>query len=217
MDKNAFIRFLIDNNIIKFGEFKTKSGRLSPYFINTGLFDDGNKISFLSKFYAEVIKDTFGEKCNVLFGPAYKGIPLVTSTAIKLWELGLNYKFCFNRKEIKHHGEGGSLIGYQPTEKDNLIILEDVITSGISIKESLEILKKNGNPRVKAVIISVDRMEKATDSNLSASQEIKSKLGIEVLPIVTIKDILSYVLENIKDKDLLKRIEKYISKYCVSF
>lgn len=215
MDKNRFLEFLLEEKIIMFGNFLTKSGRETPYFINTGLFDSGRKIKFLAEFYAEMVETYFGNAVNVLFGPAYKGIPIVTATSMELFEkYSIDCKISFNRKDEKTHGERGKIIGYNATSKDRVLILEDVITSGISIRESIEILKNHGNPQILGVIVSVDRMEKGINLQASARQYIRSEFGIEIFSIVNMVDIMNFV----KDKgsqEIYQKMDKYIKNYCV--
>lgn len=210
MDKEEFVNFLIESNVLRFGEFITKSGRKSPYFINTGLYDDGKKLSILGKFYAEVVNRDFPD-VTLLFGPAYKGIPLSVITSIKLYEeYGKVVKVSYNRKESKDHGEGGTIIGSHVSKDDKVVIIEDVITSGLSIRESMEILKKNGNPKVVGVVVSVDRLEKGNFD--IASKEIEDEFKVKVCPIITIADILDYLKKsNSIDSDVIKSIEEYLS------
>lgn len=210
MDKSKFIDFLINSGALKVGNFITKSGRRSPYFINIGAIDDGRKLHTLGEFYAEVVYHNF-PNTTLLFGPAYKGISLSVTTALKLYELyKLNVKVSFNRKEEKDHGEGGVIIGSQITSSDNVVIVEDVITSGMSIRESLEILKNNGNPRVLGVVVSVDRMERGEGDNL-ASEEIREKFGIKVISIINAYDILNYIKTNkLVEDEFITAIERYL-------
>ncbi|MCS7299804.1 MAG: orotate phosphoribosyltransferase [Spirochaetia bacterium] len=210
MDKSRFINFLTNSNALKVGEFITKSGRRTPYFINTGSIDDGIKLRTLGEFYAEVVYHNF-PSVTLLFGPAYKGISLSVITALKLYELyGLNVKVSFNRKEVKDHGEGGVIIGSQITSGDNVVIVEDVITSGISIRESINILRSNGNPKILGVVVSVDRMEKG-EGEMLASEEIRKNFGIEVISIVNAYDILNYIKTNkLVEDEVINEIERYL-------
>lgn len=217
--KRSFIDFMIESNVLTFGDFTTKSGRKTPFFINTGLYNTGKQMYKLGQFYA----DTIAYNCSitekvVLFGPAYKGIPLVTATAISLREL--HPSICFNRKEIKDHGEGGSLIGYKPQDGDKIIIVEDVVTAGTSVRESVTLLKAVANVEIKSLIVSVDRQEKG-QSDKSALTEIYEEFGIETVSIVNLNEIMDHLWDKkIDDKtflndDLKKRIIEYRSTYGV--
>jgi orotate phosphoribosyltransferase len=188
--KKEFIEFLVENNALKFGEFTLKSGRKSPYFINTGMFKDGKGISKLAEYYAKAIKDSFKE-FDVLFGPAYKGIPLCVSATMKLSELGINKGYSFNRKEAKDHGEGGNIIGTE-LEGKKVLIIDDVITAGTAVKETIEVLKENGNPKITGIIISVNRKEKGSGDK-SAIQELEESLGIKISSIVDFNEIVEYL------------------------
>lgn len=211
MDKEGFIKFLLESDVLKFGEFITKSGRKTPYFVNTGNYDDGKKLSILGEFYADAVYGNF-KGLNCVFGPAYKGIPLSVVTSLKLYErYGFNVKCSFNRKEVKDHGEGGIIIGHEFSEEDKVVIVEDVITSGISIRESVEILKNSGNPRILGVVVSVDRMEKGREK--LATEEIKEEFGIEVISIVKITDIIDFLRNNNFEKELVIKMEEYLTSF----
>ncbi|MFN4246024.1 MAG: orotate phosphoribosyltransferase [Brevinematia bacterium] len=212
MDKGKFISFLLEFGVVQFGEFLTKSGRVTPYFINTGKFDDSRKLSTVGEFYAKVINDNFGD-ATLIFGPAYKGIPLSVVTAMKLYEIyGKNVKVAFNRKEAKDHGEGGSIVG-EISENDRIVIVEDVITSGLSIRESINIIRSVGNSRVLGVVVSVDRMELGNRGKL-AKVEIEEDFDIRVFSVVTILDILNFIKSGgFVSLDVVKKIEDYISTY----
>ena len=176
-----FIALSCDKGVLRFGEFVTKAGRLSPYFFNAGLFNDGASFGTLCDFYARTLL-VAELPCDMLFGPAYKGIPLVAGTAMRLAERGHNLPFCFNRKEAKDHGEGGSLIGAPLAGR--VAILDDVISAGTSVRESVEIIRAHGaTPSV--VVIALDRMERGTGS-LSAVQEVRDTYGIPVLAVATL-------------------------------
>lgn len=205
--KKEFIKFMCRSNVLTFGEFTLKSGRKAPYFINTGNYKTGEQISMLGKFYAECIKENKIEP-DVLFGPAYKGIPLCVCTAAALFsEYGINLSYCFNRKEAKDHGEGGTMIGHKLKEGDKVLIIEDVITAGTAIRESIPILKAAADISLSGAVISVDRMEKGKGDK-SAVQEVYDEFGIKVYPIVTLDDII----ECIKDKtiDKMRYLEKML-------
>ncbi len=194
--KKDFINFLIENKALKFGEFTLKSGRLSPYFLNTGSLYDGEAINKLGRFYAATIVDNIKDNYNVIFGPAYKGIPLAITTLNSLYSNhNINVNYSFNRKESKDHGDKGLLVGKKLNDKDSLILVDDVITAGTAIKECIDILKNEGNAKIKAVVISVDRMEKGSGEK-SAIQELTEDTGIKFYPIINIKEIISYLKEN---------------------
>lgn len=192
--QNQFIKYAIECGVLKFGEFQLKSGRISPYFFNTGLFDTGAKLAKLGEFYAQALIQS-EISTNILYGPAYKGIPLVSATAIAYFQItGKDMPFVFNRKEAKDHGEGGNLVGAHL--QGNALILDDVITAGTSTRESVEIIKSAGaNPC--AVLIALDRQEKG-QNNYSATEEISQKLKIPVFSIISFANIIEY-LETYED------------------
>ena len=186
--QQQFLQLAITKQVLRFGEFTLKSGRLSPYFFNAGLFDDGQSMLSVSQCYAQTILDS-GLDFDMLFGPAYKGIPLATSAALALAQHGRNVPLAFNRKEAKSHGEGGTLIG-APLQ-GRVLIIDDVITAGTAIRESIEIIRSQG-AEVAGIVIALDRQEKGKDSQLSASQEIQQQHGIPVISIVGLNDLLEY-------------------------
>jgi orotate phosphoribosyltransferase len=186
--RQDFIRFSVQQDVLRFGEFQTKAGRLSPYFFNAGLFNDGDSLRNLSQFYAQAILAS-GISFDMLFGPAYKGIPLAAGTAIALSEQGRNVPFCYNRKEAKDHGEGGTTVGAKLLGK--VLIIDDVISAGTSVRESVELIRAAGAEPC-GVIIALDRMERG-NSELSATQEVRQQFGIPVVPIATLDDLLSYL------------------------
>ncbi|MDA9222005.1 orotate phosphoribosyltransferase [Methylophilaceae bacterium] len=201
-----FINFTISNQILKFGEFKTKAGRISPYFFNMGLINNGKDLKELGKFYLEHINKnniTF----DLLFGPAYKGISIVSATAIAFGDS--NIKFAFNRKEVKDHGEGGQIIGH-PIQGD-VVIIDDVISAGTAIRESINIIKAHGgNP--KAIIVAIDRQEKG-QGHESAIQEVKNDFNIDVFPIINLDDVVDFIKKNEELNQYLEKIEDYRSIY----
>ncbi len=217
--KEEFIEFLVKSNVLKFGEFITKSGRKTPFFINTGSYTSGSQISKLGSFYAEAIKSNFNFAWDVLYGPAYKGIPLVTITISKIYELyKVDKKFSFNRKEEKDHGEGGNIIGYIPQDNDRIVIVEDVITAGTSVRESIELIQKISKAKVIGLIVSVDRMEKGK-GNKSALKEVEEEFGLKASSIVNIEEIVSYLYNKeidgkiYIDSNLKAKIEEYRKVY----
>ena len=201
--KQEFIEFMVDSEVLKFGEFTLKSGRKAPYFINTGNYKTGEQIAKLGEFYAKCIEEN-NVSANVFFGPAYKGIPLCVAAASSLFsQFGKNVNYCFNRKEAKDHGEGGVIVGHKLSDGDNVLIIEDVITAGTAIRETLPILKAAADVNISGVIISVDRMEKGKGEK-SAVQEVFDEFGIKVYPIVTVEDIIECIKDGtIEGKEYL--------------
>ncbi len=214
-----FIKFCIDSKVLRFGEFKTKAGRLSPYFFNAGLFNTGMMLHTLSDFYAKSLIaaiDTGRVKCDMIFGPAYKGIPLGCAVAIRMAELGRDIPFAFNRKEAKDHGEGGTIVG-APLE-GNVIIIDDVISAGTSVRESVNLIQAN-NATPSGVLIALDRMECAGNAEevkpMSAVQEVEKEYDMPVVSIANLKDLMLYLksLDTPEMKQYGKAIEKYKEKY----
>ncbi|MGJ7503578.1 orotate phosphoribosyltransferase [Variovorax sp. ZT5P49] len=191
-----FVQFALDAGVLRFGEFKTKAGRMSPYFFNSGLFDDGGKIARLAGFYADRLIES-GLEFDMIFGPAYKGIPLGATVAAELARRGRNYPFAYNRKEAKAHGEGGNLVG--APLKGRVLIVDDVMSAGTAVRESIAAIQAAGaTPH--AVAIALDRQEKATENGLdvdhSAVQYVRNQLGLSVIAIATLDDLLSYLSGN---------------------
>lgn len=217
--KRDFIEFMVDSKVLTFGDFTTKSGRKTPFFINTGNYMTGRQLSQLGDYYAKAIKENFGTNFDVLFGPAYKGIPLSVATSIALSNsYGANVSYCSNRKEAKDHGETGILLGAKLKDKDKVIIIEDVTTAGTSIYETMPILKAAADVEVLGLIISVDRMEKGKGDK-SASEELREAFGIKTCAIVTMEEVVLY-LHNRKidgvcyiDDELKQRIDDYYAIY----
>lgn len=190
--RSKFLEYVIDNEILKFGQFTLKSGRISPYFFNAGLFNTGEKLSFLARCYAKAIASS-GLTFEVLFGPAYKGIPLVSATAMALAsEHEINKPYCFNRKEAKDHGEGGTVVGAKLS--GNALIIDDVITAGTAIREAADIIAANG-AKLCGIAVAMDRQEKGT-GELSAIQEIEQNYQIKIISIITLKNIIDYLIES---------------------
>ena len=217
--KAEFIRFMMDSGVLIFGDFTTKSGRKTPYFINTGNYKTGEQIAKLGEFYARCILEhmeagDIPADIEALFGPAYKGIPLVAATAAALYKEGRNLNYCFNRKEAKDHGEGGSMVGYKLQNGDKVLIIEDVITAGTAVRETLPVLKAAADVQVPGLVISVDRMERG-QGELTAIQEIERDFGIRTFPIVTVKDILETLTDEELSPELRERMKAYMAQYCV--
>jgi orotate phosphoribosyltransferase len=196
---HEFVGFAVESGVLRFGEFKTKAGRLSPYFFNAGLFDDGAKLGRLAQFYAKRILAS-GIEFDMLFGPAYKGIPLAAAVAIELARLGRNLPYAYNRKEAKDHGEGGSLVG--APVRGRVLIVDDVMSAGTAVRESIAIIEAAG-ARPHAVAIALDRQEMATengeDSSYSAVQYVRDRLGLEVCAIARLSDLLQYLQQHSGD------------------
>lgn len=208
-----FLEFVIANNILRFGEFTLKSGRVSPYFFNAGLFNTGSKLAFLANCYAAAIADLETDY-DVLFGPAYKGIPLAATTALALaTQHGIDKPYCFNRKEAKAHGEGGSIVGAEL--RGRVLIIDDVITAGTAVREAVEIIQGAG-AELASIAVAMDRQEKGTGSS-SAIQEIEQACGIEIAHIISLQNIIDF-LQAADDSALsehLPAVEKYREKYGV--
>jgi len=209
--QNDFVDFMLEIGALKFGEFTLKSGRVSPYFFNAGQFNQGNHLSQLGQFYAKAIEAS-GIKFDVLFGPAYKGIPLVAATAIALNDsFNRSVPYSFNRKEAKDHGEGGNIVGH-PLEGD-ILIIDDVITAGTAIREAKDIIDAN-SAKTKGVVVALDRQEKGK-GELSAIQEVEQNFDIAVVSIINLSHIVDYLKAN-NDKNIISRIESYRSQYGIS-
>ena len=207
--QQEFIEYAIQTGVLRFGEFRLKSGRLSPYFFNTGLFLSGEQLSRIGRFYARALRHA-GIITNVLYGPAYKGIPLVCATAIALAEeFAVDLPFAFNRKEVKDHGEGGNLVGAQLS--GSVLILDDVITAGNSIRESVEIIRSAG-ARPCGVLIALDRQERGQKA-VSAIAEVSTRFDIPVISIIKLLDIMAYLSEDGKYTEELTAIKRYYNNY----
>ena len=208
--KREFIQFLESAGVLKFGDFTAKSGRKIPYFVNAGMIKTGDQISKMGEFYAKAYFDKLGKKPTVLYGPAYKGIPLSISAAVALSKNGLDVPFFFNRKEVKDHGEGGTFVGYVPTPGEEIVIIEDVITAGTAIRESMEILSHLENVKVVATFIMVDRKEKGQGEK-GAMQEIEEQFGFPVYSVVDVYDIIEYLEEDPANEENVTRIKNYLA------
>ena len=206
-----FVDFTLETGVLKFGEFTLKSGRVSPYFFNAGLFNTGSHLSELGKFYAQAIEAS-GLMFDVLFGPAYKGIPLAAAASIALNDsFNKNIPYSFNRKEVKDHGEGGSIVGH-PLEGD-ILVIDDVITAGTAIREAQDIISSNG-AIAKGVIVALDRQEKG-NSELSAIQEVEQIFGVSVISIINLSHIIEH-LKSVNNEQILQKIESYRSQYGIN-
>ena len=212
--KEEFIRFMVENGVLRFGEFTLKSGRKAPYFINTGNYKTGKQLAKLGEYYAACIANNNLE-ADTLVGPAYKGIPLSVTTAIALFNgYGKELNYCFDRKEVKDHGEGGLFVGKQLVDGEKVIIIEDVMTSGKALREILPKLEAAAKVQVVGMIISVDRREKALDSELSAVAQAKQDFGIDVYSVVTMDDIIAAIEEGVVDgKEYLPAMYQYREVY----
>jgi orotate phosphoribosyltransferase len=222
--KSEFIAFMLQSRALLFGDFTTKSGRKSPYFINAGAYCTGDALARLGRFYADCIEThiaagDIAADVGVLFGPAYKGIPLAVSAAVALAERGRSMRYCFNRKETKDHGEGGAIVGYLPRDGDRLLLVEDVITAGTAVRETLSLLKGLADVRVEGLVVSADRMERG-EGERSAVRELLEDCGVRTFSIVTTADILAFLRDDSAagrfsiDDAVQKRMEDYFAKYC---
>ena len=207
--KREFIEFLQGAGVLKFGDFTAKSGRKIPYFINAGDIKTGEQISKLGEFYAKAYAEKLGDKKAVLYGPAYKGIPIAVSVSVALARNGLDLPFFFNRKEEKDHGEGGVFVGYVPKAGEEIVIVEDVITAGTAIRESMSILSGLEGTKVSAVFVMVDRKEKGK-TDKSAMAEVGEEYGFPVYSVVDVYDIIEYLEEDEANRENVDRIKKYL-------
>ncbi len=209
--KREFIEFAIENQVLRFGQFTLKSGRISPYFFNAGLFNTGEHLTRLSRFYAAAIQDS-GIEFDTLFGPAYKGIPLAATTAVALYDrYRRNVPYCFNRKEAKDHGEGGNIVG--ASLQGRILIIDDVITAGTAIGEAMEIIATAG-ATASGVVIALDRQEKGK-GELSAIQEVEQNFGLKVASIINLSDLMEYLKKDAAMGEHLQAIQAYRSRYGV--
>jgi orotate phosphoribosyltransferase len=214
--KQQFIKFMVENGVLKFGEFTLKSGRKAPYFINTGNYKSGAQLARLGEYYAQCIADNHIE-ADTLVGPAYKGIPLAVTCAVALYNNhGKDLNYCFDRKEVKDHGEGGLFVGKQLEDGERVILIEDVMTSGKALREMLPKLEQTAKVKIAGMIISVDRMERGLESNLSAVQEVYKEFGVKVYSIVTMADIIEAIEQGvIEGKEYLDKMKEYRKTYGV--
>ena len=212
--KEEFIRFMADSGVLTFGDFTLKSGRKAPYFINAGNYKTGAQLAKLGEFYAHCIEEN-GVEADVFFGPAYKGIPLSVAAATALYnKYGKDVSYCFDRKEVKDHGEGGMFVGRTLQDGDKVVIIEDVMTSGKALREVMPKLTGAAKVDVTGMIITVDRMEKALDSDLSAVQDAYKTFGVKVYSIVTIDDIIKAIEDGVVEgKEYLEKMREYRAQY----
>ena len=208
--KREFIEFLESAGVLKFGDFTAKSGRKIPYFINAGEIKTGEQIKTLGRYYAKAYFEKIGNKRTVLYGPAYKGIPIAVSVAVALAKNGLDVPFFFNRKEEKDHGEGGVFVGYKPSNNEEIVIVEDVITAGTAIRESMSILSGLKDTKVSAVFVMVDRKEKGKTEK-SAMAEVGEEYGFPVYSVVDVYDIIEYLEEDENNAENVQRIKNYLA------
>ena len=208
--KREFIQFLQSAGVLKFGDFTAKSGRKIPYFINAGEIKTGEQIAKLGEFYAKAYFEKVGNRRTVLYGPAYKGISIAVSAAVALAREGLDVPFFFNRKEAKDHGEGGVFVGYVPKSGEEVVIVEDVITAGTAIRESMGILSHLDGVKVAATFVMVDRKEKG-QSELSAMAEVEKEFGFPVYSVVDVYDIIEYLEEDSANEENVARIRNYLA------
>jgi orotate phosphoribosyltransferase len=218
----AFIDLMVRCDVLTFGDFVAKSGRRTPYFVNAGRYRTGAQVADLGRFYAAAIDDAFGPDVDVLFGPAYKGIPLAVTTAIALAaDHGHDVAFCFDRKEAKDHGEGGNLIGHQLTDGDRVVIVEDVTTAGTSIRETVPLLRAAADVDIVGLVVGVDRMERGTRDDASALEQLADELGLRTVALATIDDIVAHLADREVDgrrilgDDDLDRIAAYRAEHGV--
>ena len=208
--KREFIQFLQSAGVLKFGDFTAKSGRKIPYFINAGMIKTGDEIAKLGEFYAKAYFDKVGNQKTVLYGPAYKGISIAVSAAVALSKNGLDVPFFFNRKEAKDHGEGGVFVGYVPQAGEEIVIVEDVITAGTAIRESMAILSGLEGVKVAATFVMVDRKEKGKTEK-SAMAEVEEEFGFPVYSVVDVYDIIEYLSEDPANEENVNRIKNYLA------
>lgn len=217
--KEEFITFMVRAGVLTFGDFTTKSGRKTPYFINTGNYKTGAQCAKLGDYYAACIQENLPDGVDCLFGPAYKGIPLAVAAASSLYR---NYDrdlpYCFNRKEVKDHGEGGSMVGYKPQAGDRVAIIEDVVTAGTAVRETIELFRSVADVDLTALFVSVDRMERGTGERTTLN-ELRDDHGIRVFPIVTVLEIIGYLHNRpvdgkvLIDDEMRGKMEAYLKEY----
>ena len=220
--KQEFIDFMVESDVLKFGDFTLKSGRKSPFFMNAGAYVTGTQLMRLGEYYAKAIHETYGDDFDVLFGPAYKGIPISVVTAVAYAKLyGKEVRYCSNRKEVKDHGDTGILLGSKLKDGDRVVIIEDVTTSGKSIEETFPILKSQADVEIKGLMVSLNRMEVGLGGKVSALDEIKERYGFETSAIVSMADVVEHLYnkpcngEIVINDDIKAAIDKYYEEYGV--
>ncbi len=218
--KSEFIEFMVESEVLKFGDFTLKSGRKSPFFMNAGAYVTGSQLKRLGEYYAKAIHQNFGDDFDILFGPAYKGIPLGVTTAIAYYNLyGKEIRYCSNRKEIKDHGDTGILLGSKIQSEDRIVIIEDVTTSGKSIEETYPILQEQGNVRIVGLMVSLNRMERGTNPKQTALDEIAEKYGFQTAAIVTMNEVIEKLYNKkikgkiVIDQDIKDQLDLYYQEY----
>ncbi|MEA4954201.1 MAG: orotate phosphoribosyltransferase [Pseudoflavonifractor sp.] len=217
--QEEFITFMVRSGVLTFGDFTTKSGRKTPYFINTGNYKTGAQAAKLGDYYAACIQQNLPDGVDCLFGPAYKGIPLAVAAASSLYRnFDRDLPYCFNRKEAKDHGEGGMMVGYQPQGGDKVVIVEDVVTAGTAVRETIELFQHVADVELTALIVSVDRMERGTGEKTTMN-ELREQYGIRVFPIVTVRQVIDFLYNREVDGKLYidgamkNRMERYLDQY----
>ena len=216
--KGDFIEFMLRSGVLLFGDFTTKSGRRTPYFVNTGRYRTGEQLARLGRYYAAAAQEHFGDAFDVLFGPAYKGIPLVATTAVALAAAGRDVAWCFDRKEAKDHGEGGRLVGHSPRDGDRVLILEDVTTAGTSIRETVPKLRAAAAVRLAGLLVSVDRCERGTGDR-AALDELAEEFDMPTRAIVTVHDVIAHLHGRridgriAIDDEMRARMEAYVAAH----
>lgn len=220
--KREFIEFMVESDVLKFGDFTLKSGRKSPFFMNAGAYVTGSQLKRLGEYYAKAIHDNYGDDFDVLFGPAYKGIPLSVATTIAFSELyGKEIRYCSNRKEVKDHGDTGILLGSKIKDGDRVVIIEDVTTSGKSIEETFPIIKAQGDVEIKGLMVSLNRMEHGKGETMTALDEIRETYGFPTGAIVTMEEVVECLYNKeclgriVIDDEMKKSIDAYYAQYGV--
>ena len=214
--KKEFVDFMLDSNVLKFGDFTLKSGRKSPFFMNAGLYVTGSQLMKLGEYYAQAIHNTYGDDFDVIFGPAYKGIPISVATTMAYSRLfGKEVRYCSNRKEAKDHGDAGILLGSPIKDGDRIVVVEDVTTSGKSMEETIPIVKAQGDVEIVGLMVSLNRCERGKGDK-GALEEIKDLYGFETNAIVSMNEIIDYLVEKkVIDDELLGRLNAYYDEYGV--
>ncbi len=216
--KQEFVDFMLDSKVLKFGDFTLKSGRKSPFFMNAGLYITGTQLMKLGEFYARAIHETYGDDFDVIFGPAYKGIPISVATTIAYSKLyGKEVRYCSNRKEAKDHGDVGILLGSPIKDGDRVVVVEDVTTSGKSMEETIPIVKAQGDVKIVGLMVSLNRCEKGKSDDKTALDEIKELYGFDAHAIVSMKEVIDYLTsKGMLDDELMARINDYYAQYGVN-